>query len=125
MLVNIKSIKEGQIITPEVEFGQERRRKLAIIRLNCILENTPDQTEILCLKSNLIPRSLANPDQILCFFTVYNKYISFAPAQLTFFPMMTNTFQGGFFYFESLATGQQVHIESGALQMTIQPMNNA
>ena len=90
MLLNISNIKDGQIITPEVEFGEERRRKIAIIRLNCILENTPDHTEILCLKSNLIPRSLANPNQILCFFTAFNKYVSFAPAQLTFFQMMNN-----------------------------------
>ena len=67
MLLNIVKVKDGQIVTPDVEFGQERRRKLAIITLNCILEDSPDHTEIVCLKSNLIPRSLGNPNQVLCF----------------------------------------------------------
>ena len=125
MLLNIVKVKDGQIVTPDVEFGQERRRKLAIITLNCILENSLDHTEIVCLKSNLIPRSLGNPDQILCFFTVHNRYITFGPAQLTFFQMMSNTFHGGFFYLESLETGQQINIESAAMQITVQSVNNA
>ena len=125
MILNIVKVENGRVVTPEVEFGQERRRKLAIITLNCILENSLDHTEIVCLKSNLIPRSLGNPDQILCFFTVHNRYITFGPAQLTFFQMMSNTFHGGFFYLESFETGQQINIESAAMQITVQSVNNA
>ena len=125
MILNIVKVENGQIVTPEVEFGQERRRKLAIITLNCILENSLDHTEIVCLKSNLIARSLGNPDQVLGYFTVHNRYITFSPAQLTFFQMMSNTFHGGFFYIESLETGRQLQIQSAVMLITVQSMNNA
>ena len=115
MILNLTQIKDNQIITPEIEYEIQRKRKLAVFSINCRFENKPDQTEIYCVKSNLVTRTLANPDQILCFITVKDQNISYNPPHFAVYNMMTNSFQGGFFYFESLATGEKIPIISAAL----------
>ena len=119
MILNLTKIKNKQIITPEIEFDDNRKRRLAVISLQCKLENKPDSHEIYCLKSNLVARSLSNPEQILCFVSTKTRFISFNPPQLMPFNMMSNSFQGGIFYLESLETEEEVPIESAALQISV------
>ena len=119
MILNLTKVKSKQIITPEIEFDDNRKRRLAVVSLQCKLENKPDSYEIYCLKSNLVARSLSNPDQILCFVSTKTRFISFYPPSLMPFNMMSNSFQGGIFYLESLDTGEEIPIESAALQISV------
>ena len=119
MIFNLTKVEKNQIITPEVEFDDNRKRRIAVVSLQCKLENKPDSTEIFCLKSNLIARSLSNQDQILCFVSTKTRFISFFPPHLMPFKMMSNSFKGGIFYLESLETGEEIPIESAALQITV------
>ena len=119
MILNLTKIKNKQIITPEIEFDDNRKRRLAVISLQCKLENKPDSQEIYCLKSNLVARSLSNPEQILCFVSTKTRFISFNPPHLMPFNMMSNSFQGGIFYLESLETEEEIPIESAALQISV------
>ena len=118
MIFNLTEIDNNQIIAPRIEFIDRAHRLVALVSFRCKLENAPDQTEIYCLKSNLIRRGENNPHQILSFITVKTQYIDFCPAQLAAFDFVPTTTRG-YFYLESIETGEAIRIEKAALQIKI------
>ena len=116
MIVNItgKDLRPPRIELPDL------RRRIAVALFICELEDTPDKSEIYCIKTNLINSSPVNPDQILCFIQVKKgqRQIMFKPGYMTPFQMATRRLADGRFYLTDLR-GNDIEIVQAALQITI------
>ena len=98
----------------------EGRFKIAVLSFRFEMEDKPDKTEILCLKTNLIPSNQKNPDQILCFMTAEKnqRFVTFTPTQLTPFPLVSRRIDTGRFFVTKL-DGTDVELVQAALQITL------
>ena len=121
MILNITEIKDSQLVCPRIALVEQRVRRLAILSFRCELEDKVDKTGIYCIKSNLIIRNDANPEQVLCYLIIKEgeKFIDFCPNQICPFKMSTRTLAGGFFYLHCLETGADLQIVQAALQINI------
>ena len=114
----------GKNLRPPSLTMDAKKRKIAVVSFRCKLEDKPFESEIYCIKTNLVGANDLNPDQILCFMTAKKgqRLLSFTPSQLTHFNMATRRLGDGRFYLVNLRD-EDVPFVDAALQLNIRDIN--
>ena len=125
MIMNITLNEEGKFYTPSVLFRTQSRLVLALISLRVKLPTPITESKFLCLRTNLIDATDANPHQILTFLTPRAGASIFTHMvfQKQEYKLNNYNLSEGFFILSEVGVWDDIPLEKGALQIEISKKN--
>ena len=122
MILNITLNEERKFYTPSILFTAESRMVISLISLRVKLHSPITESKFLCLRTNLIDATEANPHQILTFLTPRAGAAIFTHMvfQKQEYKLNNPNLSEGFFILSEVGVWDEIELEKGALQIHIE-----
>ena len=125
MILNITLNEERKFYTPSILYTTESRMVISLISLRVKLHSPITESKFLCLRTNLIDATEANPHQILTFLTPRAGAAIFTHMvfQKQEYKLNNYNLSEGFFILSEVGVWDDIPLEKGALQIEISKKN--
>ena len=121
MILNITLNDERKFYTPSILLRSESRMVLSLISLRVKLQTAITESKFLCLRTNLIDATDANPHQVLTFLTPRAGAAIFTHMvfQKQEYKLNNRNLSEGFFILSEVGVWDEIELDKGALQIHI------
>ena len=122
MILNITLNEERKFYTPSILYTTESRMVISLISLRVKLHSPITESKFLCLRTNLIDATEANPHQILTFLTPRAGASIFTHMvfQKQEYKLNNRNLSEGFFILSEVGVWDEIELDKGALQIHIE-----